>query len=60
MMEYIKGGYLDLALVGLIFLALQIWWISMTIRNESNERIRIKQNQTDEIKNQLEKLFRKP
>ena len=59
MMENINGGYVALVVVGLVFFALQVWWISMTIRNGRNERVLIKQNQTDEIKKRLEKIFSK-
>ena len=58
-MENINGGYVALAFVGLVFLGLQFWWISMTIRNGKNERVFVNQNQTDEIKNRLEKIFSK-
>ncbi len=56
-MENMNGGYVALVVVGLIFLGLQAWWISMTIRNGRNERVLI--NQTDEIKKRLEKIFLK-
>ena len=59
MMEDINGGYVALAVVGLVFLGLQVWWIRMTIRNGRNERVLINQNQTDEIKERLEKIFSK-
>ncbi len=59
MMEDSNGGYFALAVVGLVFLALQVWWISMIIRNGRNERVLINQNQTDEIKKRLEKIFSK-
>ena len=59
MMENINGGYVALVVVGLMFFALQIWWISMTISNGKNERVLINQNQTDEIKKRLEKIFSK-
>ncbi len=59
MMENINGGYVALVVVGLVFFALQVWWISMTIRNGRNERVLINQNQTDETKKRLEKLFSK-
>ena len=58
-MEHMNGGYVALAVVGLVFLGLQVWWISMTIRNGRNKRILINQNQTDEIKKRLEKIFLK-
>ena len=59
MMENINGGYVALVVVGLVFFALQVWWISMTIRNGRNERVLINDNQTDEIKKKLEKIFSK-
>ena len=58
-MENINAGYVALWVVGLVFFGLQIWWISMTIRNGRNEKILINQNQTDQIKQRLEKLFSK-
>ena len=59
MMTSINGGYVALAVVGIIFLALQFWWISMTLRNGRNESVLLNQNQTDEIKKRLEKIFTK-
>ena len=59
MMENINGGYVALALVGIVFFGLQFWWISMTIRNGTNERVLVNQNQTEELKNRLEKIFSK-
>ena len=59
MMERINSGYVALAFVGVVFLALQVWWISMTIRNGKNERVLINHDQTDEIKKRLEKIFSK-
>ena len=56
-MEYINGGYISLAVVAIAFLALQFWWISMTIRNGSNESVLLNQNQTEEIKKKFEKIF---
>ena len=56
-MENINGGYVALVVVGIIFLGLQFWWISMTIKNERNEKILLNQNQTDEMKKRLEKIF---
>ncbi len=58
-MENINGGYAALAIVGIVFLALQFWWISMMIRNGRNERVLLNQNQTEEIKKRLEKIFSK-
>ena len=60
MIENLNGGYVALAVVGVVFAALQVWWISMTIRNGMNERVLINQDQTEEIKKRLEKIFSKP
>ena len=59
MIENLNGGYVALAVVGVVFFGLQVWWISMTIRNGRNERVLINQVQTDEIKKRLEKIFSK-
>ena len=56
-MESINGGYVALVVVGIFFVGLQFWWISMTIKNESNEKVLLNQNQTDEVKKKLEKIF---
>ena len=56
-MENINGGYVALVVVGIVFLGLQFWWISMTIKNEKNEKVVLNQNQTDEIKKRLDKIF---
>ena len=56
-MANINGGYVALVVVGIVFLGLQFWWISMTIKNERNEKVLLNQNQTDEIKKRLEKIF---
>ena len=58
-MENINSGYVALTFVGIIFFGLQAWWIGMTIRNGKNERVLVNQNQTEEIKNRLEKIFAK-
>ena len=58
-MENINGGYAALVIVGIVFFALQFWWISMTIRNGRNERLILNQKQTEEIKKRLEKIFSK-
>ena len=57
-MDNLNGGYIGLVIVGIIFLGLQVWWISMTIKNAMNTRVSMNQNQTDEIKKSLEKIFR--
>ena len=59
MMEEVNGGFVALAVVGLVFFCLQLWWISMTIRNGRSKRVLISQNQTNEIKKRLEKIFSK-
>ena len=59
MMDNINGGYVALVLVGLMFLGLQIWWISMTIRNGRHDRVLMNQTETEEIKKRLEKIFAK-
>ncbi len=59
MMENVNGGYVALLVVGVVFLGLQVWWISMTIRNGRNERSLINLSQTEEIKKRLEKTFLK-
>ncbi len=59
MVESMNGGYVALVVIGVAFLSLQVWWISMTIRNGRNERVLINQNRTDEIKKRLEKIFSK-
>ena len=56
-MESINGGYVALVVVEIVFLGLQFWWISMTIKNERNEKVLLNQNQTDEIKKRFEKIF---
>ncbi len=56
-MENLNGGYVALVVVGIVFLGLQFWWISMTIKNERSEKDFLNQNQTDEIKKRLEKIF---
>ena len=58
-MEHMNGGYVALAVVGLVFLGLQVWWISMTIRSGRNERVLINQMQTKKIKKRLDEIFSK-
>ena len=57
MMEHFYDGYIPLALVAIVFFGLQVWWISMTIRNGRNQRVLEKEDQIDEIKKRLEKIF---
>ncbi len=58
MME-INGGYIALAIVGVVFFCLQFWWISMTIRNGSDRGVFASQRQQklDERKKLLERIF---
>ena len=58
-MEPINSGYIALVIVGIIFLGLQFWWISMTIRNGRNENLALKGSKIDKIKDQLESIFAK-
>ena len=57
MIDRLNDGYIALFLVVALFLGLQIWWISMTIRNGSNKSILKKQDQIEDIKKRLEKIF---
>ncbi len=61
-MDNINGGYVALACVGVAFLCLQVWWISMTMRNTRNERVLLNNTQTqiEEIKKRLEKILSNP
>ncbi len=58
-MENLDGGYAALVVVGLVFLGLQIWWISLIIKNGMDQSVLTNQNQTEEIKKRLEKIFSK-
>ena len=58
-MEKINSGYVALTIVLVASICLQFWWISMTIRNERNEKVFTNWNQTDDIKKRLEKLLTK-
>ena len=58
-MENWNGGYVALAVVGVLFAVLQIWWISLTIRNGRNEPVFVNQDPTEDIKKRLEKIFSK-
>ena len=57
-MEKLNGGYVALVLVGLIFLGLQFWWLSLTIRSGNSDSIEIDSRDTNEIKKKLERIFR--
>lgn len=54
-MQNTKFGYTAFAIFGLIFFILQVWWLSMTIRN--GRQSKINQNKMEEIKKSLEKIF---
>ena len=56
-MSELNSGYIALAIGGIIFLGVQVWWIGMTFKNGQNERVQLKIVKTDEIKRQLEKIF---
>ena len=57
MIENINSGHFALIVVGIIFLALQIWWIGMTIRNGLSKEILTKEEDTEKMKKRLEKIF---
>ena len=57
MIENINSGYVALIFVGIAFFALQIWWIGMTIRNGMSQRGLKSQNEKEDIKKRLEKIF---
>ncbi len=55
-----KQGTIELIFFGFIFLTLQVWWISLTIKNgQSSKMIVSSKDSLSEKKNQLEKLLRK-
>ena len=58
-MNQLNSGYIALAIIGITFLGLQVWWIGMTFKNGQNERVQPKKVKTDDIKRQLEKIFTK-
>ena len=61
-----KQGAVELIILALFFMALQIWWIAMTIRNGRTGEVDKwgqkttpkKPNQLEKAKQDLEKLFR--
>ena len=59
MMDIMNTGYTALAFVAILFLALQVWWIGMTIRNGRNETVSMNQQKSDMMRNRLEKIFSK-
>tara|TARA_Y100001968_G_scaffold311273_1_gene333157 strand:- start:97 stop:267 length:171 start_codon:yes stop_codon:yes gene_type:complete len=53
-------GVIELSFLGIAFLALQVWWIRMTIKNGQNEKVLdINQDHLADEKNFLEELFKK-
>ncbi len=55
-----KQGTFELAFLGMAFLALQVWWISMTIKNGRNEKvIDTNLDPLDATKKRLENLLKK-
>ncbi len=55
-----KQGTLELAFLGIAFLALQAWWVSMTIKNEPKEKVSDSNlDQLAATKKRLENLFKK-
>ena len=61
-----KQGTLELIFFALIFLSLQFWWISLTIKNGRTGEVEKwgqktnpkKLNELEKVKQDLEKLFR--
>ncbi len=53
----VNVGFIVLIFVGVVFLSLQVWWISMTIRNGRKESSVKPSSSIDEIKYRLEKTF---
>ena len=56
-----KQGTLELAFLGLSFMALQAWWIRMTIKNGASSKIDgyLQKEQLSKQKQRLEKLLNK-
>ncbi len=55
-----KQGTLELAFLGIAFFALQVWWISMTIKNGRKEEILESYlDPLTSIKKRLEQLLKK-
>ncbi len=57
-MNDLNFGYIALAIVGVLFLLLQVWWIGMTMKNVDQEEFVLKDGDTDEFRTKLEKLYR--
>ena len=61
-----KQGAVELIILALFIMALQIWWIAMTIRNGRTGEVdkwgqkanRNEENEIEKAKQDLEKLFR--
>ena len=55
-----QQGTYELALFGVAFLALQFWWLRMTIKNGNPESVMdIHKDTLNKQKNRLEKLLKK-
>ena len=55
-----KQGTIELAFLGISFFALQVWWISMTIKKGRNEEVLpSKLDQLAATKKRLENLLKK-
>ena len=55
-----KQGTLELTLFGIAFLVLQVWWVSMMIKNGQNEKeIDTNLDQLSVTKKRLENLLKK-
>ena len=56
-----KEGTLELMLLGIVFLTLQVWWISLTIKNgkQNQNEIDIMKESLAAKKKSLENLLKK-
>ena len=52
-----KAGLLELSLLLILFVGLQIWWISMSIRNAKEIKVSDINHKTEESRKKLEKIF---
>ncbi len=57
-MGHLNTGLIALGTVLILFLGLQIWWISMTIVNTKNKSNSSDQDRIDQIRDMLERSFR--
>ena len=58
-MDQISGGYWQLALLTVVFGALQLWWIGSTLRRNRQRDLARPMSQR-EFKRSLERMFKDP